>query len=147
MKILLAIDQSSCSQRAVEAVKARYKPGDSEVLVLHALDMLSPYAGMTALDPSAIERIFEAERSSGEALLKRAEAELHAAGFRTTSQLQEGEARNVILEVANEWKADRVVVGSHGRSGLQRFMLGSVSLAIARHAPCSVEIVRGTARS
>lgn len=143
MKILLAIDQSTCSQRAVEAVKTQYKPADSEVMVLHAMDLLSPYAGMTALDPSALERISEAERRSGEALVKQAEAELRDAGFRTASRVEDGEARNAILKVASEWHADRVVVGSRGRGGLQRFMLGSVSLAMARHAPCSVEIVRG----
>lgn len=147
MKILLAIDQSGCSQVAVDAVKTQYKPGDSEVLVLHALDLVSPYAGMTTLDPSALERIFEAELNSAETLVKQAEAELRAADFRVTTRLQEGEAHNVILEVANEWKADCVVVGSHGRTGLQRFMLGSVSLAMARHAPCSVEIVRGSRKN
>jgi nucleotide-binding universal stress UspA family protein len=142
MKILLAIDQSSCSKAAVEAVKTRYRPADSEVLILHALDLLSPYAGMTALDPSTIEHLLEGERGAAEALVNRAEKELRAAGFRVSSALKDGDARTAILETASRWQADRVVVGSHGRGTMERLMLGSVSLAIARHAPCSVEIVR-----
>jgi nucleotide-binding universal stress UspA family protein len=144
MKLLLAIDQSRCSRVAVEAVKAQYKPADCEVLLFHALDLLSPFAGMTALDPAAIEHLVEGERRAAEAMLERAESELRGAGFRTSSRLEEGEARNLILQAAAEWHADRIVVGSHGRGGLERFMLGSVSLAIARHAPCSVEIIRAS---
>lgn len=144
MKVLLAIDDSSFSQAAVEAVKAQYKPADCEVLVLHALDMLSPYAGMTALDPSALKRVFEGERRVAEVLLERVEEELRAAGFLVSSTLRMGEARNVILEVASKWQADQIVIGSHGRGGFERLMLGSVSLAVARHSPCSVEIVRST---
>ena len=53
-----------------------------------------------------------------------------------------GEPRSVILETAKEWGADLIVVGSHGRRGLDRFLLGSVSEAVAIHAPCSVRVVR-----
>lgn len=48
----------------------------------------------------------------------------------------------VILDCATEWRADLIVVGSHGRKGVTRFVLGSVSEAVARHAHCSVEIAR-----
>jgi nucleotide-binding universal stress UspA family protein len=48
----------------------------------------------------------------------------------------------VILDTAAKWHADLIVIGSHGRKGLDRFLLGSVSEAVARHAPCSVQIVR-----
>lgn len=142
MKILLSIDQSPCSQAAVEAVKTRYKPAGSEVLIVHALDLLSPYAGLTALDPSAVAELIEGERRTAEALLKRAEEELRAAGFQVTWKLQEGDPRAVILETASEWQADRIVIGSHGKGAVERLMVGSVSLAILRHAHCSVEIVR-----
>jgi nucleotide-binding universal stress UspA family protein len=54
----------------------------------------------------------------------------------------EDEIRGAILDFAKDWKADLIVVGSHGRRGLTRFMLGSVAESIARHAHCSVWIVR-----
>jgi nucleotide-binding universal stress UspA family protein len=48
----------------------------------------------------------------------------------------------VIIDAAEAWKAELIVIGSHGRKGLQRFLLGSVAESIARHAACSVEIIR-----
>ena len=51
-----------------------------------------------------------------------------------------------IIDSAAEWRADLIVVGSHGRSGIPRFLLGSVAEFVARHAKCSVEIVRASLR-
>jgi nucleotide-binding universal stress UspA family protein len=67
---------------------------------------------------------------------------LHSAGFSVNTRIIEAEARNGILDIAAEWGADLIVLGSHGRKGLQRFLLGSVAEFVARHANCSVEIVR-----
>jgi nucleotide-binding universal stress UspA family protein len=53
-----------------------------------------------------------------------------------------GHAEEVILAAAREWPADLILVGSHGHRAWERFMLGSVSQAVAWHAHCSVEIVR-----
>jgi nucleotide-binding universal stress UspA family protein len=57
-------------------------------------------------------------------------------------RLFSGHPKEVILDEAEKWDADLIVVGSHGYRGWQRFLLGSVSQAIASHAPCSVQIVR-----
>ncbi len=53
-----------------------------------------------------------------------------------------GDPKSRILDLAQEWEADLIVMGSHGRRGLERMLLGSVSLAVLSHAPCSVIIVR-----
>ena len=53
-----------------------------------------------------------------------------------------GYARTTVVDVANQWHAGLIVVGSRGRTGLERVLLGSVSDYVARHASCSVEIVR-----
>jgi nucleotide-binding universal stress UspA family protein len=53
--------------------------------------------------------------------------------------------KELILEEAHKWGADLIVVGSHGRRGINRFLLGSVSEAVASHAHCSVEIIRRSA--
>ncbi|MBK6426145.1 MAG: universal stress protein [Blastocatellia bacterium] len=53
-----------------------------------------------------------------------------------------GTPKRVILDEAEEWKADLIVVGSHGDGPIKRFLIGSVSLAVAMHAPCSVRVVR-----
>jgi nucleotide-binding universal stress UspA family protein len=67
---------------------------------------------------------------------------LRSAGFATSTSVRDGDARQVILDCAAEWHADLVVLGSHGKKGFDRLMLGSVSDSVARHATCSVEIVR-----
>jgi nucleotide-binding universal stress UspA family protein len=58
-----------------------------------------------------------------------------------------GRAQDVILDEAERWGADLIVLGSHGYRAFKRFLLGSVSQAVATHAPCSVEIVRRAAPS
>jgi universal stress protein A len=58
-----------------------------------------------------------------------------------------GDIREKIIDRASDWGADLIVVGSHGRSGIQRFLLGSVAEFVARNAHCSVEIVRTPVRS
>lgn len=67
---------------------------------------------------------------------------LAEAGFKVSTSVATGDAKAVILDEATQWRADLIVVGSHGRTRLERFLLGSVSEAIARHTSCSVEIVR-----
>jgi len=67
---------------------------------------------------------------------------LRAAGFTVQTRVVEAEVRTGILDVATEWRADLIVLGSHGRRGLERFLLGSVAESVARHARCSVLIVR-----
>lgn len=87
--------------------------------------------------PEVKDRIPQAEE-----LVQQTAKALSSAGFSVTTSVIVGDARNVILDVAGEWKADLIILGSHGRTGLGRFFLGSVSEAVARHALCSVQIVR-----
>jgi len=56
-----------------------------------------------------------------------------------------GSQRDRIVEESKAWGADLIVVGSHGRRGLTRYLLGSVSEAVAMHAHCSVEVIRDRA--
>jgi len=62
--------------------------------------------------------------------------------FKVDSVIDKGDVKETILDSAIQWHADLIVVGSHGSGGVRRFLLGSVAEAVARHAPCSVEIVR-----
>lgn len=83
-----------------------------------------------------------ARRDQAKALVSKTMETLRGAGLSVTPVLQEGDARSQIIDVAKDWHADLIVLGSHGRMDLQRFLLGSVSEAVVRHAHCSVEIVR-----
>jgi nucleotide-binding universal stress UspA family protein len=147
MKILLAIDGSDCSQAATRAVITQFPRQGAHVRVLNADDWPNglPTSLAFAEGPAAASDVLELREQrhrDGEELVSRAAQQLHAAGFQTSTAVREGDARHVILDVATEWCPDLIVLGSHGRTGLDRFLLGSVSESIVRHAPCSVEVVR-----
>ena len=72
----------------------------------------------------------------------RAESLLSEGGINVTSEIVSGNPKETIVDQAKAWDADLVVVGSHGRRGLKRWLLGSVSEAVATHAHCSVEVIR-----
>jgi nucleotide-binding universal stress UspA family protein len=65
-----------------------------------------------------------------------------ASDLAVTTEVLEGSPKQVIVEEAERWGADLVIVGSHGYGSVKRFLLGSVSQSVVLHAPCSVEIVR-----
>jgi nucleotide-binding universal stress UspA family protein len=65
----------------------------------------------------------------------------------TTYEIREGTVKTSLLEAIREWKADLVVVGSHGRGLMERFILGSVSHALVTSALCSVEVARSRAEA
>jgi universal stress protein A len=70
---------------------------------------------------------------------------LAEAGCKVSTLVLTGDAKKMILDEAADWPADLIVVGSHGRKGIGRVLLGNVSEAVARHAACSVQIVRTAA--
>lgn len=152
MKVLLAIDGSKCSEAAVATLIRQYKPSDTEVLVLHGVDSISlmPVSYTHGVGPVFVQdcmALVEKWRQAGEELVSRTASSLQAAGFKTSTQVGEGDVREIILECARKWKPDLILLGSHGKKGLDRFLLGSVSEAVARHASCSVEIVRPAANA
>jgi nucleotide-binding universal stress UspA family protein len=143
MKILLAIDDSKFSQAAIEALMAQAMPKETEVRVLHVIEPVPLYPDGHAwgYGPEASE-VLEEQRKEAEGLVARASQALRDAGFTVTTAIEEGNPKVVIIDSAAQWPADLILVGSHGRTGLDRFLMGSVSEAVARHARCSVQIVR-----
>ncbi|CAH2030711.1 universal stress protein [Trichlorobacter ammonificans] len=145
MRILLAIDGSPCSKVAVEEVRRRPWPEGSEVRLL---TVRSPIEAMLLQEASHLpmpgELIFKQSGWREVDFMNDALARLESsvAGLRVTPILLEGRAKDVILDDAEQWGADLIVVGSHGYGIVRHFLLGSVSLAVALNAPCSVEIVR-----
>jgi nucleotide-binding universal stress UspA family protein len=143
MKILLAIDDSKSSQTAVQSVKAMAWPAGTEIKVLNVVEPASLLMGreMSGPDPE-FEAVWSALQDQAKSLVAKGVEELRKPGLEVTPALEEGDPKSRIIDLANEWHADLIVVGSHGRKALHRFLLGSVSEAVARHAHCSVEIVR-----
>lgn len=143
MRILLAIDGSPCSNAAVAEVAQRPWPPHSEVRVLivdSPVDADLLQGGATTL----FDQLVQVQRmaavkhlANAVALLKRSDN-----GLSVTPILREGWPKETILEEANAWDADLIVLGSRGHGAVRRMFLGSVSLAVATNAACSVEIVR-----
>jgi nucleotide-binding universal stress UspA family protein len=113
---------------------------------LHVVEPPSLLLGreMTGYDPE-FEAVWKALREQAKALVTKAIEILRKAGLNVTPALEEGDPKSIIIDVAKEWRTDLIVLGSHGRKGLNRFLMGSVSEAVVRHAHCSVEIVRNPA--
>jgi len=142
MKILLAVDDSKYSEAAAQAIVRQMRPEDAEVCVFHVVVplLIIPYGYMgrvETLEAAQHERLKE-----GEELTERTAQQLRSAGFQAYAVTEEGEPKTAILEKAAQWTADVIFMGSHGRKGIDRFLIGSASEAVLRHAHCSVEIVR-----
>lgn len=144
MKILLAIDGSKFSEAAVLTVTERIRSEDAEVRVLTVVDLMNYFTTEEAAKAYVpqIEEIRQDRLKKAKELIDRATRLLQAAGFKVSGGVSEGDPKARILGAAEEWGADLIVLGSHGRKGFDRALLGSVSEVVARHAPCSVEIVR-----
>ena len=142
MKILLAVDGSSHSQEAVDEVARRPWPSRSTVRVLSVIQPYTPPATEFVLAGTTIEDMRRQQTADAEHLTARAVDAVKAADVSAETAVREGDPRSAIVDEADEWGADLIVVGSHGRTGVQRWLLGSVAGAIVSHASCSVEVVR-----
>jgi nucleotide-binding universal stress UspA family protein len=142
MKILLAVDDSKYSQVAAQTVIRQMRPENAEVCVFHVVvsPVIIPYGYMGQVE--TLEAAQQERLKEGKELAERTAQQLRGAGFQVHVVIEEGEPKTAILEKAAEWVADVIFMGSHGRKGIDRFLIGSVAQAVLRHAHCSVEIVR-----
>ena len=147
MKILLAIDDSKFAQAALQMLITQTRLNETEVLVVHVTEPITLlFAPETmaeySLPTPQLTHLRQEHLKHGRELVATAAAKIRKAGFQVDTAVYEGDARAEIIDMAAQWHADLIIVGSHGRKGMDRFLLGSVSEFVARHAPCSVEIVR-----
>lgn len=148
-KVLVAVESSSFSKAAVDAVRRQFRPEQAQIYLFHATDpmvFLPLYDGV-GQDLDAIEHHRERNLKEAQELMDEIAKELREAGYRVETAIEEAEPRTGIVDYAERVKAELIMVGSHGRRGLPRLLLGSVSEYVARHAGCSVEIVRPLPRA
>jgi nucleotide-binding universal stress UspA family protein len=133
MKLLIAVDGSTGSDAVVREVASRPWPEGSECCVL------------TAIDPFFFTKapllLAEAKKDTQQTLDGYAE-DLKQTGLRLNTQILLENPRHGIPKAAKEWKADLILMGSHGTGAFLRLLMGSTAQAVLRHAGCSVEIVR-----
>lgn len=147
MKILLAIDGSEFARAALDELIRRPWPAGSEVEVVSVAhpwpSFHDPFLLGMALHYQTLED--ERKRAEDDAAQAAERIRREAPDLAVSTATFEGPPKEILLAEAERFDADLVMVGSHGRGAAGRFLLGSVSHALALHAPCSVEIVRNRA--
>ena len=129
-RVLLATDGSKTSAQAARAVAGRPWPEGSEFRVI------------SVEEPWTIKSSRVRDEKEAQEAVSSAEQVLASAGLKATGAVLSGNTKQAILQEAQKWAAELIVVGSHGRRGFRRFLLRSVSEAVAMNAHCSVVVVR-----
>lgn len=147
VRILIAVDGSRDSRLALDAILRRNWPQGTRVRLIAAKETF-PWAEALAEAGSkeAGKKPPRGTWSEMEKVLDAAEVRLKQRGLEADWEIHEGDPRRVILAEAEAFRADCIFLGRRGLSGFNRLLLGSVSSAVASHAPCSVEISRKAAR-
>lgn len=141
MKMLLATDGSEYSRLALEKAADLAAATGSDVLVLAVSQLVN--LGTVGPMVYAPESAFEVPtKEESEGILQEAAEYLDARGVRNKTLRCIGQPAEAILHTAEEEHVDLIVLGSHGRTGLQRFLLGSVSNQVVSHSPVSVLVAR-----
>jgi nucleotide-binding universal stress UspA family protein len=139
MKVLIAYDGSECSDAALEDLRRAGLPSDAQIKVLSVIENWLP-------PPSGLEIIEHIDRGQEYlALARRGGIRLVSMepGWDVKSESGAGSPATVIIEKADEWGADLIVVGSHGRTALGQFFFGSVSQKVLHEARRLVRVARG----
>ncbi len=131
--ILVPTDFSEVSQRALEYAKTIAKQGNAELLLVHVnppVALITPPEAAW-IDVSGVESLQEEQ-------LEQSGAVLRSEGYRARAISLTGPLYDELLQAIKQYKVDLIVLGTHGRKGLDRFLLGSDAEALLRHARCPV---------
>ncbi|WP_114576262.1 universal stress protein [Saliphagus sp. LR7] len=138
-RILVAFDESPQAEAALRHALSTYP--DAEIHVLHVTDPRE-WTGGGVDGGYYSEELYDQIQESAERLLERAESIAAEYDVAVTTASTDGRTSSAIVRYAEDHDVDHVVVGSHGRRGLARFLLGSVAERVARRSPGSVTIIR-----
>jgi len=140
IRLVLAVDGSPDAALAVEAVRSRTWPAGTEVHVVTSVDLTlvaTDFVGWSDADCGEYPLTHVARRRAD-----RVARELREVGLAAEPFVFEGDPKRVLVHQAEKWGADCIFLGAKGHSRRERFLLGSVSAAVAARAHCSVEVVR-----
>ena len=148
MKILIATDGSTFSQQALEkACELAKRWDDVSLRVISVYEAQVPMAAEPfAISAEYYQKLDDFARQQSEAAVKKSidfiKTHLNNGSTDVTGMVELGIPAQAIVEAAERWGADMVVVGSHGYGFWGRLAIGSVSDAVVHHAPCSVVVVK-----
>jgi len=142
-RILMATDFSDCSAEALDYAVLLAKHFGADLYLFHAFEAL-PYkipASASTARPGAFEWL-RTLKEEEEKRLGALVGEIYQKGVKAYPVFKEGVPFREIPEAAREVEADLIVLGTHGRTGLDRLMMGSVAERVVRGAPCPIFLVK-----
>ena len=142
-RVLHPTDFSTASNAALRKAIEMDKAGRGTLLMVHVLGPIVPMTGEGYISPKVYDDIAASSRAWAQKQLNRRLAQARAAGVRATGFLLEGVAHERIVQFARSKRVDLLVMGTHGRSGLKKLLLGSVAGRVVAAATCPVLTVRG----
>ena len=151
-RILVPIDGSPTSRRGIEEAIRLASDQKARICLLHVVDQLVATGGLDAMmyvPPSYSDEFIRALREGGKKLLAGAESKVRKHGIEVEAVLLETVGRRVadlIIKQAKKWRADVIVLGTHGRRGLSRVLMGSDAELVLRETPVPVLLVRSPLR-
>lgn len=141
MKILHPTDFSACAEQARAQAIRLARALEAEIILFH-VSVETPLYAEGMLAAGTVQRVYEAQRKWAEEALEARAAETRAAGVPARWKLTRGVPFDAIVQAAAEEGADMIVMGTHGRRGLEGLLLGSVANRVVRLAGCPVLTVR-----
>jgi len=145
-RILHASDFSPASRPALRVARELALALKAQLILCHAYEPLAPVMGAASIPPKLFSQIMASTRAGAQGRLERLAASVGHGGTRIATVLIEGPPSTAVLRAAKRKRADLIVLGTHGRTGIQRMLLGSVAERIVRHSPCPVLTVRASRR-
>jgi nucleotide-binding universal stress UspA family protein len=144
MRVLIPTDGSEHAEVALQSVAERPWPKESEFKIIASPEYPVLVGEYPYYAPEQLADLLKKSREHASESAKWGAGLLAKAGFKVNSEVTEPKETpaHAILSVAENWRADLIVMGSHGRRGFDRLILGSVSETVALHATCSVEVIR-----
>lgn len=139
-KILVALDGSALSEAALPHAQALANAEESQIFLLRV--SVDPAAEFSFSDPSIADSIVQEMEAETLAYMQSVRGKLQKAGFRTSFLIREGAIAENILSTAAEIQADVIVMSTHGRSGIKRWMLGSIADRVVAHSDIPVMLIR-----
>ncbi len=141
--IIAGVDLSVPSEQALDRAAAIAQLNNALLVMVNAQADDAPLENVDNAVLEQIGAVSAAVRAEEGKRLELRKQELAARGIRVELVYRGGPPGEVVSEIAQERGAELIVVGTHGHTGLQRFLLGSVATAVLRHAPCDVLVCRG----
>lgn len=142
-RVLHPTDFSSASDAALRKAIEMARAGRGALLLLHVMNPIVPVAGEGYIPPKVYDDIAASTRAWAQKQLNRRLARARTAGVRATAYVLEGVAHDRIVQFARSKRVDLLVMGTHGRSGIKKLLLGSVAGRVVGAATCPVLTVRG----